>query len=100
MKAPLTNAVIFRVVAQELRAMKLVVKVVKNRAGNMLFLLVRGPSLAEWALKVMVAASTPHPPNTNSPSCAADGANEAEQPVATRRFVALSRRPVHPHQHA
>ena len=32
--------------------MNLVVKVVKNRAGNMLFLLVRGPTLAEWALKV------------------------------------------------
>jgi hypothetical protein len=32
--------------------MNLIVKVVKNRAGNMLFLLVRGPTLAEWALKV------------------------------------------------
>ena len=38
--------------AQELRSMNLVVKVVKNRAGNMLFLLIRGPTLSEWALKV------------------------------------------------
>eukprot|EP00292_Cryptomonas_paramecium_P002530 CAMPEP_0113674588 /NCGR_PEP_ID=MMETSP0038_2-20120614/7508_1 /TAXON_ID=2898 /ORGANISM="Cryptomonas paramecium" /LENGTH=1162 /DNA_ID=CAMNT_0000591197 /DNA_START=7 /DNA_END=3492 /DNA_ORIENTATION=+ /assembly_acc=CAM_ASM_000170 len=39
---------------QELRAMNLIVKLVKNRAGNILFLLVRGPTLTEWAQKTWI----------------------------------------------
>jgi hypothetical protein len=33
--------------------MNLIVKVVRNRANNLLFLLIRGPNINEWAIKVV-----------------------------------------------